>query len=76
MSWISRQTYYYQPKKEKNEAELEEAVEEIFYQNRKLYGARKIKKVFIPSRNAGQPTKNQSDYEKTRIEIHLYDCLL
>jgi len=38
---ISRQTYYYQPKKKQSEAELEETVTEIFYQNRKVYGTRK-----------------------------------
>lgn len=42
---ISRQTYYYQPKKKQSEAEIEEAVTEIFYQNRKVYGTRKIKRV-------------------------------
>ncbi len=38
---ISRQIYYYQPKKKPSEAELEETVTEIFYQNRKVYGTRK-----------------------------------
>lgn len=42
---ISRQTYYYEPKKKQSEAEIEEEVIEIFYQNRKVYGTRKIKKV-------------------------------
>ena len=42
---IARQTYYYQPKKKKNEAELEETEEEIFDQNRKVYGVHKIKPI-------------------------------
>lgn len=41
---ISRQTYYYQAKPKKNEAELEEAIQEEFQASRKIYGARKIKK--------------------------------
>lgn len=41
---ISRQTYYYLPKEKKSEADLEEAVESVFYQSRKNYGIRKIKK--------------------------------
>ncbi|WP_152023764.1 IS3 family transposase [Vagococcus penaei] len=41
---ISRQTYYYQEKKPLLESELEEIVEMIFRQNKKAYGARKIKK--------------------------------
>lgn len=41
---ISRQTYYYQAKQKKNEAELEEAIQEEFQVIRKIYGARKIKK--------------------------------
>lgn len=41
---ISRQAYYYQPRVKKGEASLEEIVETIFYQSRKNYGTRKIKK--------------------------------
>ena len=40
---ISRQTYYYQPKEKHSEAELEEQVEELFMENRKIYGTRKLK---------------------------------
>ncbi len=42
---ISRQTYYYQPKLVKNEAELEEAITEEFVRNRKAYGTRKLKQI-------------------------------
>lgn len=41
---VSRQAYYYQPKHQKNEADIEEAVEVAFKQSRKNYGTRKIKK--------------------------------
>ncbi|MGX7015143.1 IS3 family transposase [Vagococcus silagei] len=41
---ISRQTYYYKEKKPLIESEIEERVEKIFQQNKKAYGARKIKK--------------------------------
>lgn len=40
---ISRQTYYYQPKMKYSEAELEEQVEALFMENRKVYGTRKLK---------------------------------
>ncbi|HGI4821855.1 TPA: IS3-like element ISSag12 family transposase, partial [Streptococcus agalactiae] len=40
---ISRQTYYYQPKEKHSEAELEEQVEELFMENRKICGTRKLK---------------------------------
>jgi len=44
---ISRQTYYYKPKEQLSEAEIEEEIQEIFYQSRKNYGTRKIKKEMI-----------------------------
>lgn len=41
---ISRQTYYYKEKTPLLESEIEERIEIIFNQNKKAYGARKIKK--------------------------------
>jgi transposase InsO family protein len=40
---IARSTYYYEPIKSVDETELEDAVETVFIQNRKVYGSRKIK---------------------------------
>ena len=40
---IARSTYYYQPIKSVDETELEDVVETVFIQNRKVYGSRKIK---------------------------------
>ena len=45
---IPRATYYYQEKETNNcleEAQLEEAVEKVFHQNRRAYGSRRIKEV-------------------------------
>lgn len=40
---ISRQSYYYQPKETQSEADLEEKIEELFLENRKVYVTRKLK---------------------------------
>jgi len=40
---IARSTYYYEPLQSADETELEDAVETVFIQNRKVYGSRKIK---------------------------------
>ena len=40
---IARSTYYYESTKSADETELEDAVEAVFNQNRKVYGSRKIK---------------------------------
>lgn len=40
---IARSTYYYESIKSADETELEDAVEAVFNQNRKVYGSRKIK---------------------------------
>ena len=42
---VSRNRYYYEEKKPKDERGLEEAVQTAFEENRSLYGSRKLKKV-------------------------------
>jgi putative transposase len=42
---IARSTYYYESGKTSDETELEDAVESVFNENRKIYGSRKIKVV-------------------------------
>ena len=41
---ISRSSYYYEVSSKQDESPLEEKIEEIFHQNRDVYGSRKIKK--------------------------------
>lgn len=74
---ISRQTYYYQPKHKKSEADLEEAVEEAFNQSRKNYGTRKIKKelekrgIILSRRKISQIMKRRhlvSTYTKAKFK--------
>lgn len=74
---ISRQAYYYQPKKKPDEADLEEAVETIFIQSRKNYGTRKIKKelahqgLILSRRKIGRLMKNRnltSNYTRARFK--------
>ena len=80
---ISRQTYYYQPKKKQSEAEIEEAVTETFYQNRKVYGTRKIKKslenqgIRVSRRKIGRIMKNRglkSTYTMAYYKHHGTSC--
>ncbi len=44
---ISRQSYYYEPRSQKDEAALEEQVVNSFSQSRKNYGSRKLKHELI-----------------------------
>lgn len=44
---ISRQTYYYEPRSQKDESALEKQVVHSFSQSRKNYGSRKLKKELI-----------------------------
>jgi len=75
---ISRQTYYYKPKEQLPVAELEEEIEEIFFQSRKNYGTRKIKKELIKRgfqvsrRKIGQIMKKRhlvSNYTKAHFKV-------
>jgi putative transposase len=40
---IARSTFYYDAKEQGNEDDITEAIVEIFHNNRKAYGTRKIK---------------------------------
>ncbi len=80
---ISRQTYYYQSKKKPSESELEEIVTEVFYQNRKVYGTRKIKKVLdnqdirVSRRKIGRIMKKRglkSSYTMAYYKHHGSSC--
>lgn len=80
---ISRQTYYYQPKKKQSEAEIEEAVTETFYQKRKVYGTRKIKKslenqgIRVSRRKISRIMKNRglkSTYTMAYYKHHETSC--
>ena len=74
---ISRQAYYYHPKKKKSESELEALVEEVFLQSRKNYGTRKIKMelkkrgLCVSRRKIGQVMKRRglvSNYTKAHFK--------
>lgn len=41
---ISRSTYYYEASSKKDDTELEQEIERIFYENKEVYGSRKMKK--------------------------------
>ncbi|WP_106396145.1 IS3 family transposase [Enterococcus timonensis] len=80
---ISRQTYYYQPKLVKNEAELEEAITEEFVRNRKAYGTRKLKQILanrdiqVSRRRIGRIMKQRglkSSYTLAHFKNHSSSC--
>ncbi len=80
---IARSTFYYEAKEQPKEEELTEAIVEIFHQNRKAYGTRKIKvklreQGFIVSRRRiGRIMKEQglvSTYTIAQYKPHKTAC--
>ena len=79
---IPRATYYYQEKETNNcleEAQLEEAVEKVFHQNRRAYGSRRIKEVLDKKnlvlsrrkiRRVMRIRNLQSSYTKPKYRVH------
>jgi hypothetical protein len=62
---IARSTYYYESTRTSDETELEDTVEAVFNQNRKVYGSRKIKVTRTPGHNP-LPSEDQQNYEKEK----------
>jgi len=80
---IARSTYYYETKGTPDETELEDEIEEIFNQNRKVYGSRKIKVELlkrgrrVSKRRICRLMKNrylESAYSKSRFKVHTGKC--
>lgn len=80
---IARSTYYYETKETPEETELENEIEEIFNQNRKVYGSRKIKAELlkrgqrISKRRICRLMKKrhlESAYSKSRFRVHTGKC--
>lgn len=80
---IARSTYYYEAKDAPSEDALEVAIEEIFNNNRKVYGSRKIK---VELQKRGQRVSRrkicrimwkrglESAYSKSRFKVHHGKC--
>ncbi|EGO62654.1 transposase, partial [Acetonema longum DSM 6540] len=80
---IARSTFYYEAKEQPNEEELTEAIVEIFHQNRKAYGTRKLKVklqeqgFFVSRRRIGRIMKEQalvSTYTIAQYKPHKTAC--
>ena len=80
---IARSTYYYETKEAPEETELEDEIEEIFNQNRKVYGSREIKAELqkrgrrVSKRKICRLMKKrhlESAYSKSRFRVHTGKC--
>jgi putative transposase len=80
---IARSTYYYETKETPEETELEDEIEKIFNQNRKVYGSRKIKAELlkrgrrVSKRKICRLMKKrhlESAYSKSRFRVHTGKC--
>jgi hypothetical protein len=71
---VPRSTYYYKPKPKESETNLEDKVRKIFFDNRKSYGTRHIKKELAEQGfHVVSRRKISAIMKKFNLVVRLYD---